>query len=121
MRTIEEQTLLDRKGNDVIINIREDDDSVPVPTTLTLRWVLEKVANSYVPDHSLTLQVGELRSLLAALNVLDNDELKVGDKMEFSDESFDVLKKVVLHIIPSVTVIPMLMCAPQVEDILNSV
>ena len=120
MKLIKEQYMMDRKGKMITINVKDDEDSEPVPVTLTVRWILEKLATTYVPDHVLTLQIGELRNLYRALDVLEN-EVNIGDNIELENECFESIKKVVTHLLPAVTILPILACAPQVDDILQAV
>ena len=121
MKIIEEQYIKDRNGEIVEVQTRDTEASEESTLMkLNLSWVLARVCNSYTPSPELTLPISEIRSLQKILDILEDKKLKIGGKLEFEDEHYKVLKKVALHILPTVVYLPLLMAAPQIEDILNN-
>ena len=121
MQAIKEQFLLDRHNNKVVINLVDDMTQTSTPLEITLSWALFRILHSYMPSpHSLTLTTGEIRSLNKLLNILENSDnnIKIDDMISFEDEDFNILKKVTLALITTATLQPILMSAPQIEDIL---
>lgn len=118
MKYIQEQPFLDRKNNQIIIPSRTQNNEV-VNFEPTLKWTLASIANAYMPTTAFSLTIGEIRLLNNAIDVLEatNEE---NEYLAFEDEEFNVLKKVILHFLPSITVRQILMNAPKIEDLLNS-
>ena len=119
MKYITEQYLLDRKGELLKINIRNENNTI-TSITATICWVLKYVINGYTPSENLTLSLGEIRSLNKILDTLDDYTDRIDQQMTFSEEHFEVLQKVTLTMLPYILLNPILMNAPQIVDILEN-
>ena len=110
---LKEQYLLDRKGNEVILQ-KDNEEFVP-----TMSYILAYIANGYSPSGSLTLSVGEIRHLNKALDVLEEKGGTIDEIMDVEDEHFMVLKKVIYDMLPRILIQPILRNSPQIEDFLE--
>jgi len=118
MKHLKEQPFLDRKGNQVLIPT-QDEAGNRTAFEPSLRWVLGVTANSYIPTDKFSLSLKEIRSLNTAVDILDK-ELETDEYMSFEDADFVILKKVILQLLPLISIGQLLMNAPIIEDILNN-
>lgn len=82
--------------------------------------VLARLANLYQPSPKLELNLGEIRSLVRAVDALEKHA--TDDTVEFEDEHWAVLAKVVRNVLPRVTSpAGFFRDVPAIEDVLKGV
>ena len=118
MKYLKEQYLLDRKGNILQVNIKNDDNSVTI-VTATFFWAVKYVASSYLPSEQMTLTIGDIRSLNKAIDILEANQDSIDTEVQFENEYFEVLYRVVTTLLPLIYINIIIMNAPQIYDMLN--
>jgi hypothetical protein len=124
MKYIQERAFVDRKGDQVLIPIRDPNgkESIFEPT---VGWVFHAIVEGYTASDKLELTNAEIRKQWKVLDIFEQNnveeedgKIQDGEYFAFEDEDFNLLKRLVLFFGPKLGK-PLGSNSPLLEDILD--
>lgn len=118
MKYIQEQPFLDRKGHQMLMP-SSNSEGERITLEPTIQWVLHLIVDAYTPSQEMKLSNSEIRKQWKILDVLEETQ-EIGNYFAFEDDDFNLLKKLVNHIAPTMLFKGLVNNSPILEDLLNN-